>query len=278
MHFRQTLAQNNNLCYSFFVNAKTQTRTTKVILTFIHAGGAAKTCTTRDIGYELAKRGKRVLLVDLDPQANLSEWLGLVDVAPQETIMKALREYAPLPEPKQIHGMDVIPAHLELARTEVMLPALTNPEGRLKEALEPLRESGKYDYILLDAPPSLGKLTANGANAADWVIVPLPASPKGLSAISGVREMLTEYARTNKSLRVALYLATQGMHTKDSKKIAEGYALLFPNETSVVTMTHRPAVYSRAILEQSPVSVLDKDAAAEVAQVTDQLLAKMGDA
>lgn len=250
---------------------------TRVLLTFIHAGGAAKTSTTRDLGYELHRRGKRVLLIDLDPQANLTEWLGVLDVEPTQTIIPALQDYAPLPEPQQAHGMDIIPAHLDLTRTEVMLPALSNPEGRLKAALEPLRESGHYDYILLDAPPSLGKLTANGANAADWVVVPLPASPKGLSALNGAREMLTEYARTNKGLRVATYLVTQGTATKISREVADAYAELLPGQTSG-PITWRPAVYSRAIVEGQPVSLIDPDAAAEISRVVDGLLGTMGDA
>lgn len=249
---------------------------TRVLLTFIHAGGAAKTSSTRDIGYELTQRGKRVLLVDLDPQANLTEWLGVTDVEPGETIIAALQEYGPLPTPQQVHGLDLIPAHLDLTRTEMLLPALSNAEGRLREALAPVRESGEYDYILLDAPPSLGKLTANGANAADWVLVPLPASPKGLSALNGAREMLTEYTRANKTLRIATFLVTQGTATRISRDVAAAYQELLPGQTTG-PITWRPAAYSRAIVEGAPVALVDADARAEVAAVVDQLLRTVGD-
>lgn len=243
-------------------------------MTFIHAGGAGKTSTTRDIGAELARRGNRVLLIDLDPQANLTEWLGAGGQPLENTIVPVLEEGKPLPSPLDVHGMHLIPSHLRLAKTEVMLPALSNSEGRLKKALKPLRESGAYDYILLDAPPSLGKVTGNGANAADWLIIPVPASRKGLDAIAGVREAIDDYADTNEGLRVAMYLVTQAGHTTTSREVQEAYAQMFPAHLAG-PLAHRPGVYGDCQVEERPIEPRQKEAHAEISAVVDTLLERM---
>lgn len=247
---------------------------TQVIMTFIHAGGAGKTSTTRDIGAELARRGHRVLLVDLDPQANLSDWLGAGGVPVEQTVVPVLEDGAPLPEPQQVHGMDLIPSHLRLAKTEVMLPALHNSEGRLKKALDRVREAGTYDFVLLDAPPSLGKITGNGANAADWLIIPLPASRKGLDALAGVGEAIEAYSDTNEDLRVAMYLVTQAGHTTTSREVQDVYAQMFPGRLAG-PISHRPGVYGDCQVEEQPVGPRQKEAHAEIAAAVDTLLERV---
>lgn len=252
----------------------TQQAKTQVIMTFIHAGGAGKTTTTRDIGAELARRGYRILLVDLDPQANLTYWLGVVGLPVEQTIVPVLRDGAPLPAPQHAFGMDIIPSHLDLAQVDVLLAALHNPEGRLKKAIDKVRASGNYDFILLDAPPSLGKLTANGANAADWLIVPLPASRKGLDAIAGVREAIERYSDTNEDLEVAMYLVTQATHNNTSRDVQEAYSQLI-GEQLAGPIIHRPAIYGDAQVESRPIKPKQKEAHAEIAAAVDTLLSRV---
>ena len=246
-------------------------------MAFNHAGGAAKTSTVRDMGYELVQRGYRVLLIDLDPQANLTNWLGVYDAAVERSVQPILEDYAPLPEPYAVHGMDLIPSHLSLARTDARLPGYTNAEGRLKALTDQLRQSGGYDFVLIDPPPSLGKLTANAANAADWVIVPIPARYKGIVALEGLREMLTEYTRTNPNLKVAMYLVTQLENTAHSRESLEVYQQVLGDELAG-PLTYRPAIYNRCQPEGQPVGVNapDSEAHAEISRAVDVLLERLG--
>ena len=252
-------------------------RETKVLMAFNHAGGAAKTSTIRDIGYELSQLGYKVLLFDVDPQANLTNWLGLYDVDLERSVQPLLEDYAPLPEPFEVHGMHLIPSHLSLARTDARLPGYTNAEGRLKAVIDQVRQEGKYDFVLIDPPPSLGKLTANAANSSDWVIVPVPARYKGLVALEGLREMLTEYTRTNPKLKVAMYLVTQMENTSHSKESLEVYKQVLGDEL-VGPLTYRPAVYNRCQPEGEPVGVNapDSDARREIQAVVQALLQRIG--
>ncbi len=115
-------------------------RQTQVLQVFIHAGGASKTSTVRDVGYELSRRGKKVLLIDLDPQGNLTEWLGVDNVQPEQTVKDALEKYQPLPEPVQVHGMDLIPSHIDLAYTDVSIAGLRKVRAlRVKVTSFPVR-------------------------------------------------------------------------------------------------------------------------------------------
>lgn len=253
------------------------TNQTQVILTFIHAGGAAKTSTTRDLGAELARRGKRVLLIDLDAQANLTDWLGVEEVQPQQTVQATLEQKAELPAPLHVHGMDIIPSHLDLVQTEAMLPGLHNPEGRLRLAIDKLRATGEYDFIFLDAPPSLGKITANGANAADWLLIPLPATRKGLDALRGLRGAIEMYTESNPSLQVAMYLITQATHTNTSRDVVDMYRQILPDGLAG-PITSRPGVYGDCLLYSRPVDASTPEAYAEIQKATDELLRRIGQA
>lgn len=248
-----------------------------VLMAFNHAGGAAKTSTIRDIGFELSQQGYRVLLIDLDPQANLTNWLGVYDAAIERSVQPVLEDYATLSEPYEVHGMHLIPSHLSLARTDARLPGYTNAEGRLKALIDQVRVSGAYDFVLIDPPPSLGKLTANAANASDWVIVPIPARYKGIVALDGLREMLTEYTRTNPQLRVAMYLVTQLENTAHSKESLEVYQQVLGDELAG-PLTYRPAVYNRCQPEGQPVGVNapDSEARSEIQGVVQTLLQRIG--
>ncbi|WP_216326075.1 type II toxin-antitoxin system prevent-host-death family antitoxin [Deinococcus aestuarii] len=258
-------------------NLQRAERGTSVLMAFNHAGGAAKTSTIRDLGYELAQLGYRVLLLDIDPQANLTNWLGVLDAPVERSLQPVLEDYAPLPEPYPVHGMDLIPSHLSLARTDARLPGYTNAEGRLRAAIEQVRGQGTYDFVLIDPPPSLGKLTANAANAADWVIVPVPARYKGIVALEGLREMLGEYTRTNPGLRVAMYLVTQMENTAHSKESHEVFQQVLGDQLAG-PLTYRPAMYNRCQPEGQPIGVNapDSDARREIQGVVAALLQRIG--
>jgi len=167
----------------------------KTITVFNQAGGVGKTTLALNLGYHLARQGSRVLLVDLDPQASLTIFLGFEPDDLQATIYPALMERSPLPILEDVFGMDLVPANIELAGAEQELVAALGREGRLKRVLAQVASG--YDLALVDCPPSLGLLAVLGLAAADQILVPVQTQYKAykgtdqlLSTIDGVRRNL----------------------------------------------------------------------------------------
>ncbi|WP_104992402.1 ParA family protein [Deinococcus sp. NW-56] len=177
-----------------------------ILTVFNHAGGAGKTSVTREVGYELSRQGQRVLLIDLDPQANLTGWLGVSGVEREETVYGVAVDGASLPAPRQAHGLALIPSHVSLALAENQMMGRVGAHARLRRAL--LEVSDTYDLVLIDSPPSLGQLSILGAIAADHMIVPVPTRQKGLDALPGLTEAFQEYRDVRPDLTVALYVPT----------------------------------------------------------------------
>ena len=150
----------------------------KVIAITNQKGGVAKTTSTVNLGVGLAQKGKRVLLVDADPQASLTVSLGIKQ--PDElqvslsTVMQAVIEDKPLPQDYGIihpgEGVDLLPANIELSSLEVSLFNTMSRESSLKGYLDTVKS--KYDYVLIDCMPSLGMMTINALVAADSVLIP----------------------------------------------------------------------------------------------------------
>jgi chromosome partitioning protein len=172
-------------------------------------GGVGKTTTTLNLGAALHKEGKRVLLVDLDPQAALSTSLESGANGSEKTVYEVLlgKSAASRVVRRTRAGPQLIPANIDLAAAEVELVAEMGRERILSEALEPVRD--RYDFILIDCPPSLGLLTINSLVASRDVIVPLQCeylAMRGLGlllkTVEGVR------ARLKRDLEVAGILMT----------------------------------------------------------------------
>src|SRR5690554_2377762 len=257
-------------------------RAVQVISVFNHAGGVAKTSTVRDIGFVLSDLGYRVLLIDLDPQANLTRWLGITgDIAMEDTIYPAIigQEDAELklPEPREVHGMHIIPASLGLAVLEREIISIIMGIVRLREAV---RKLDGYDFVLLDSPPSLGQLSALAVVAADSVVVPVPTNRKGLDGIPTVIRMVREYRKAAPNLRIALFVLTQHdsrtRHDRDSlDAIRRQLVSIAPVSTPLAS---RPAYYSDTQVSGVPVPVYAPGSAAdhEIRTVTGELLAALG--
>lgn len=177
-----------------------------------HKGGVGKTTSAVNIGAALARKGYSVLLVDLDPQGNLTHSVGLKHGEGPGIVEAFTSDEAP--KPITVSGLDVMPSSLELAGIEIQLLNTVGREYALKGILQPLRK--KYDYTLIDCPPSLGILTVNALTAADEVYIPLQAeflAVKGLASLLDVIALIRK--KLNKRLRIGGVIVTH----YDSRKV-----------------------------------------------------------
>ena len=136
-------------------------------------GGTGKSSTSISLAAGLARRGKRILLVDIDSQANSSKVLipDYQDLRKDETIYATILERQPLPvRPTSVPNLEIIPSHILLSQTDIALTAaIDHRESRLKNALD--RIKNRYSYVLIDCPPALSWLTINAFTASDYIIV-----------------------------------------------------------------------------------------------------------
>jgi chromosome partitioning protein len=188
-------------------------------------GGVAKTTTCLSLGGALAEMGHAVLLIDLDPQANLTMSLGLKPEQLRRTVIDPLMGTSSLVGVSQevgIPGLDIVPANYELALVDKVFYKLPGYQFRLRQALARMYE-GMYRYVLVDCPPSLAPLTLNALTAADLVIIPVQCE---LYAAHSLRQMI----------RLALQMREQGNPDLDYR--------------GLITMYDQRNKISRMILEQ----------------------------
>jgi chromosome partitioning protein len=182
----------------------------RVLAVVNQKGGVGKTTTTVNLAAALAQAGRRVLLVDLDPQGNATMGSGVDKRAAVRTVYHALLglgELAGIRTRAERGGYDVVPANRDLAGAEVELVELPARETRLKAALE--RVADDYDYILIDCPPSLSLLTVNALAAAQRVLIPMQCeyyALEGLSDLVGTIKRVR--ANLNPNLEIAGLLRT----------------------------------------------------------------------
>ena len=179
----------------------------RVIALVNQKGGTGKTTSTINIGTGLAALKKKVLLIDLDPQANLTYSLGIEAHNLKHTIYELLKGEASAQEIIiEKYGVDLIPSSLNLSGAEIELSGVAGRELLLKEALRDLKG---YEYILIDCPPSLGLLTLNGLTTAREIFIPLQAeflSLQGMSKLLHTIEIIRK--RLNSSLEVTGIIGT----------------------------------------------------------------------
>lgn len=144
---------------------------TNVIALFNQSGGVGKSTLTMNLGYALAKKKKKVLLLDLDPQASLTTFMGIEPHELDITVYTALVETFHLNIKNKIHGLDLAPTNINLSLAEMELVSALNREQRLKQVLSPILSN--YDFILIDCPPSLGILSILALTAATHLLVPI---------------------------------------------------------------------------------------------------------
>lgn len=229
----------------------------RIIAITNQAGGVGKTTLVRDIGYEIASRGKRVLLVDLDPQASLTIFLGLDPWEQHTTIYHTLKDDSVPLNIVEVLNLKLIPANLKLAEIETELAAVLLREFRLKEILNTIRDD--YDFIFIDCPPSLGLLVINALCAADEVLVPVQCEFKSWMGTDGLFDTVTKVAKqANKRLKIlgvipTLYDARTSLHAK----IAEQMRSQLGTVTQVFNPVRRAIACADASAKGLPIQLYD---------------------
>ncbi len=183
-----------------------------VISLLNHKGGVGKTTSAINIGAGLVELGKRVMLIDLDPQANLTLSLGI----PRQkyTIYESLRGESELVPYQVKEGFDIVISTLDLSGAEMELINEAGREFILRELLLPVME--EYDYIIIDCPPSLGLLTLNALTSSLYVYIPLQTEFLALQGLAKIKQIIDKVKfRLNKKLEVGGVIATM----YDSRKI-----------------------------------------------------------
>ena len=195
----------------------------KIIAVANQKGGVGKTTTSVNLSVCIAELGRRVLLVDLDPQANATSGLGVEAPDAPSAYLPMLGEMA-LADcvlPTDWPNLSIIPANIDLAGVEVELIRAGDHLTRLRRAFEQLRQSAPFDYVILDCPPSLGVLMTNALSAADEILVPLQCeyySLEGLAKIIGICEQLRE-AGANHDLQLCGIVMTMYLRTNHANQV-----------------------------------------------------------
>jgi len=186
-------------------------------------GGVGKTTTTANLGAALARQGQRVLLIDMDPQGNLTSAVG-ISKKTEQTVAEALLDYrVALPMMAVGNGIDglcVTPATLALASAEAALMNKLGREQRLRDQVA--RYAADQDVVLIDTPPSLGLLTINALVAADRVLIPTEARFFSLQGLQMIEESIEEVLYLNPRLRViGILLSKLDRRLREEKQVSE---------------------------------------------------------
>lgn len=230
-------------------NTSNPNNMSKIISISNHKGGVGKTTTSLNIGAGLHRLGKRVLLVDFDPQSNLSQSMGIVDA--KINIYGAIKGEYPLQPIAILEGFEIIPSTLDLSGAEVELSSEPGREYILKELLEPIKSN--YDFIIIDCPPSINLITINAFTASDEIYIPLQAqflATQGLGKLIEVIDKITK--RLNKGLIIGGIFITQ----YDKRKVLNR-DVVSTVESHLAELVFKTKIRNTIALAEAPAQGLD---------------------
>lgn len=214
-----------------------------------HKGGVGKTASAANIGAALALKGHRTLLIDLDPQANLSTSYGIDN--PDKTVYGALRKEYALPVIKAQENLYLTASSIDLSAAEMELSSEPGREYLLQELIEQIE--GDYKFILIDCPPSLGLLTINALTASNCLLIPLQAE---FLAMRGLKKLIEVVEKIQKRLNKELNLAGVFLTRYDNRKtlnrsVHETAAALFPGKV------YKTAIRNNIAIAEAPANGKD---------------------
>ena len=193
-------------------------------------GGVGKTTTAINLGAALAEMGRKVLVVDLDPQANATTGIGLDPRTLQASVYDVLLDGKAITDcifPTEMEGLMAVPSHLDLAGAEIELQSSFNRERRLATALAPVRD--EFDYVFVDCPPALGLLAVNALTAVDEVLVPIQCeyyALEGLAQLSMHVDQIRRHLNPDVTLS-KLLLVMYDSRTNLSRQVSEEVRALY---------------------------------------------------
>jgi chromosome partitioning protein len=254
----------------------------RVIAVINQKGGVGKTTTTVNLSAALARRGFRVLVCDMDPQANLTVHLDKRPDLESNTMTNLLVEDAPIQDLVQATNeerLSIVPSDTSLAGVEQVLANRIGRETILREAIEAFEKRNEFDFVFLDCPPSLGVLSANALVAASHVVIPMQAEYLSLQGMAKLMEVIQlVQKRLNPALSVALVLpcmldSRTNLTTEVLREIEQyfGPQLAKTRIRNNVKLAEAPS-FGRTIFEHAP----DSNGARDYDAVAQELLEKLG--
>ena len=225
-------------------------------------GGVGKSTITVNLSEALVTLGKRVLIIDIDPQGNSTSHIG-VNTSALPTIKEVLLDNFPTSEAiqKTSFGIDIIPADIGLSEAELELFTRMNRESILGDSLR--KANGvinQYDFILIDCPPSLGLLTVNALSIADFCLIPVSISKFAMDGIKLLVRTVSELRQeTNKNLKIGHFVITQADHRMNiTKEFIDALSTSLPYSIAKTVIKHRKTILE-APFNSVPVGIYDPD-------------------
>lgn len=182
----------------------------KIVAIVNQKGGVGKTTTAVNLSAALCEMDKKVLLIDLDPQANTTSGIGM-EPQPGMSLYPVLIEEKHIKEQIQktsYANLSLISSEIDLAGVEIELAELDNPISKLKETLDPVRYDDTYDYVIIDCPPSVGVLMTSALVAADGIVVPVQCEYYAMEGVTKIMDLVSKMENLNPTLTICGVIMT----------------------------------------------------------------------
>lgn len=254
----------------------------KTIVFTNQKGGVGKSTSCINMGSILGEMGYNILTIDLDPQANTTAALGIeIDkLEGKTTIYDCITTDIPIKDAiikTDFKNVYIVPSYITLANAEIEIAALLGRESLLKESIKSSNLESKFDFILIDLPPTLGLLSVNGLTAADEVFIPIDA---GVFAVSGIKQLISIInmikRKLNPTLNLCGVLFTKVNRTNFSKELYTNLENIFKDKV-FKTVIHQSVKISEAQGLNKPINYYDSNckSANEYVKATQELLKRI---